>query len=34
LAISVAFGLAMLIVSLPGALFIRWGKKKQAAAPA
>ena len=34
LAISVAFGLAMLIVSLPGALFIRLGKQKQAAAPA
>jgi uncharacterized membrane protein YbhN (UPF0104 family) len=34
LAISVAFGLAVLIVSLPGALFIRWGKEKQAAAPA
>jgi glycosyltransferase 2 family protein len=34
LAVSIAFGLAMLIVSLPGALFIRWGKQKQAAAPA
>jgi uncharacterized membrane protein YbhN (UPF0104 family) len=34
LAISVAFGLAMLIVSLPGALFIRLGKQKQAGAPA
>ena len=34
LATSIAFGLAMLIVSLPGALFIRWGKQKPAAAPA
>jgi glycosyltransferase 2 family protein len=34
LAVSIAFGLAMLLVSLPGALFIRWGKQKQAAAPA
>jgi hypothetical protein len=34
LAVSIAFGLAMLIVSLPGALFIRWGKQKPAAAPA
>jgi len=34
LAVSVAFGLATLVFSLPGALFIRWGKQKQAAAPA
>jgi uncharacterized protein (TIRG00374 family) len=34
LAASIAFGLAMLLVSLPGALFIRWGKRKPAAAPA
>jgi len=34
LAVSIAFGLAMLLVSLPGALFIRWGKQKQAPAPA
>jgi uncharacterized membrane protein YbhN (UPF0104 family) len=34
LAVSVAFGLAMLAASLPGALFIRWGKEKRAAAPA
>lgn len=34
LAVSIAFGLALLIISLPGALFIRWGKQKQAAAPA
>jgi uncharacterized protein (TIRG00374 family) len=34
LAVSIAFGVAMLIVSLPGALFIRWGKQKPAAAPA
>lgn len=34
LAASIAFGLAMLIVSLPGALFIRFGKQKQAVAPA
>jgi glycosyltransferase 2 family protein len=34
LAASIAFGLAMLLVSLPGALFIRWGKQKPAAAPA
>jgi uncharacterized membrane protein YbhN (UPF0104 family) len=34
LAISIAFGIAMLLVSLPGALFIRWGKQKQAPAPA
>jgi len=27
LAVSVAFGLAMLVASLPGALFIRWGKE-------
>ena len=34
LAVSVAFGLAMLIVSLPGLLFIRLGKRNEAAAPA
>jgi uncharacterized protein (TIRG00374 family) len=34
LAVSIAFGLALLAASLPGALFIRWGKQKQAAAPA
>jgi glycosyltransferase 2 family protein len=34
LAVSIAFGLALLVASLPGALFIRWGKTKQAAAPA
>jgi glycosyltransferase 2 family protein len=34
LAVSIAFGIAMLLVSLPGALFIRWGKEKQEAAPA
>jgi hypothetical protein len=34
LAVSIAFGLAMLAVSLPGALFIRLRKQKQAAAPA
>lgn len=34
LAASIAFGLAMLITSLPGVLFIRFGKQKQAAAPA
>ena len=34
LAASIAFGLAMLIVSLPGAFFIRFGKQKQAVAPA
>lgn len=34
LATSIAFGLAVLLVSLPGALFIRWGKQHQAAAPA
>jgi uncharacterized membrane protein YbhN (UPF0104 family) len=33
LAVSIAFGLASLVFSLPGALFIRWGKQKQAAAP-
>src|SRR3984893_11021152 len=32
LAVSVAFGLAMLAASLPGALFIRWAKEKRAAA--
>ena len=34
LAVSIAFGIAALLVSLPGALFIRWGKQKQAPAPA
>ena len=34
LAVSIAYGLALLVASLPGALFIRWGKQKQAAAPA
>lgn len=34
LAVSIAFGLAMLAASLPGALFIRWGKEKPAAASA
>jgi glycosyltransferase 2 family protein len=34
LAVSVAFGLAMLATSLPGALFIRWSREKRAAAPA
>ena len=34
LAVSIAFGLAMLAASLPGGLFIRWGKEKRAAAPA
>ena len=34
LAVSIAFGLASLVFSLPGALFIRWGKQNQAAAPA
>ena len=34
LAVSIAFGVAMLLVSLPGALFIRLRKQKQAAAPA
>jgi glycosyltransferase 2 family protein len=31
LAVSIGFGLASLVFSLPGALFIRWGKQKQAA---
>jgi glycosyltransferase 2 family protein len=34
LAVSVGFGLASLAVSLPGIVFIRWGKPKEAAAPA
>jgi glycosyltransferase 2 family protein len=34
LAVSVAFGLAMLAASLPGAVFIRWSKEKQAPAAA
>jgi glycosyltransferase 2 family protein len=33
LAVSIAFGVAVLIVSLPGALFIRLSKQKQATAP-
>jgi uncharacterized protein (TIRG00374 family) len=34
LAVSIAFGLSSLAVSLPGALFIRWRKEKRASAPA
>jgi glycosyltransferase 2 family protein len=34
LAVSIAFGLAVLAASLPGALFVRWSKEKPASAPA
>jgi uncharacterized membrane protein YbhN (UPF0104 family) len=34
LAVSIAFGLAMLVASLPGLLFIRWRKETPAPAPA
>jgi glycosyltransferase 2 family protein len=34
LAVSIAFGLAMLAASLPGLLFIRWRKETPASAPA
>jgi glycosyltransferase 2 family protein len=34
LAVSIAFGLALLVASLPGLLFIRWRKTNQAPAPA
>jgi uncharacterized membrane protein YbhN (UPF0104 family) len=33
LAVSIAFGLAVLIASLPGAFFIRWGKQNHTATP-
>jgi glycosyltransferase 2 family protein len=34
LAVSIAFGLASLAASLPGALFMRFAKEKRASAPA